>query len=123
LVQQSRVCPATPDPEASGEQVSGGQVRITVLDQEGKQQPNVELLLRWSEDEDRAFTGLKPEIGAGYADFFVATGQSYQVSVIGTASDVAQGILADECIGEDMEEGQIASWEIVFQLSGMPLSE
>lgn len=123
LVQQSRICPATPDSEVSGGQVSGGQVRITVLDQEGEQQPNVELLLRWSEGEDRAFTGLKPEIGMGYADFLVAAGQSYQVGVIGIESDVVQGIVADECIGEGMEKGQIASWEIVFQLSGIALSE
>jgi hypothetical protein len=121
LVQQSRICPAIPDSEASGGQVSGGQVRITVLDQEGEQQPNVELLLRWSEGEDRAFTGLKPEIGVGYADFVVAAGQSYQVAMIGIESDVAQGIVVDECIGESMEKGQIASWEIVFQLSSIAL--
>jgi hypothetical protein len=94
-----------------------------VLDQEGEQQPNVELLLRWSEGEDRACTGLKPEIGVGYADFGVAAGQSYQVGVIGIESDLAQGIVADECIGEGMEKGQIASWEIVFQLRGRALSE
>jgi hypothetical protein len=94
-----------------------------VFDQEGEQQPNVELLLRWNEGEDRAVTGLKPEIGMGYGDFVVAAGQSYQVAVIGIESEVAQGIMVDKCIGEGVEEGQIASWEVVFQLSGIALSE
>lgn len=93
------------------------------MDQEGNPQPGVELLIRWSEGEDRVFTGLKPEIGVGYADMQMAAGQSYQVGVIGIESDVAQEIVADECIGEGIEKGQVASWEIVFQLSGMALPE
>ena len=72
-------------------------------------------MIRWTGGEDRAYTGLKPEVGAGYADFDLAVGQSYQVGVIGIESDVAQGIVADECDGA--EGGRIASWEVVFRLS------
>jgi hypothetical protein len=91
----------------------GGELRITVLDARGEPQPNVELLIRWGAGEDRAFTGLKPEKGAGYADFDLATGESYQVGVIGIGSEVAQGIVADDCVGRDA----FASWVVVFQLS------
>jgi hypothetical protein len=87
-----------------------------VLDVAGHPQANVELLIRWTGGEDRAYTGLKPEKGIGYADFDLVVGQSYQVGVIGLESDVAQGIVADEC--EGAESGRIASWEVVFQLSG-----
>jgi hypothetical protein len=120
LVRQSRICPGTAD---SGGQGIGGQLRIIVLDAEGEQQPNVELLIRWSGGEDRAFTGLKPEIGAGYADLQMTAGESYQVGVIGIESDVAQRILADECVGEGAENIQVASWEVVFRLSGVASAE
>jgi hypothetical protein len=76
--------------------------------------PNVEFLIRWSTGEDRFFTGLKPEIGVGYADYALEAGESYQVGIVGTESDVAQGIVADAC----GEGGALASWEVVFQLSG-----
>ena len=118
LIEQKRVCLGTVHPDEIG-----GQLRITVLDAEGEQQPNVELLIRWSDGEDRAFTGLKPEVGAGYADFEMVQGQSYQVGVIGAQSDVAQGMVADECTGEGVEDGRIASWEIVFRLSRAASSE
>jgi hypothetical protein len=110
LVQQRRVCPVATGP-------AGGQLRITVLDAQGKQQPNVELLIRWSDGEDRAFTGLKPELGVGYADLQMEKGQIYQVGVIGMESDIAQGIVADDCPDDGSGSRRIASWEVVFQLS------
>ena len=116
LVQQRRVCPEATDP-------AGGQLRITVLDAQGKQQPNVELLIRWSDGEDRAFTGLKPERGVGYADLQMESGQSYQVGVIGVESDIAQGIVADECPDDGTGGRRTASWEVVFQLSGVASTE
>jgi hypothetical protein len=118
LVQQQRLCPGPGNPEERG-----GQLRIKVLNGEGEQQPNVELLIRWSDGEDRAFTGLKPEMGVGYADFAMEEGQNYQVGVIGTQSQVAQGIVADKCAGDGVGNGQLASWEIVFQWTGAPSSE
>jgi hypothetical protein len=117
LAQLRRVCPGASDPEEVG-----GQLRITVLNAVGEQQPNVELLVRWSDGEDRVFTGLKPEVGAGYADFAMERGQSYQVGVIGTESDVAQGVVADEC-ADGTGGTRMASWEIVFRLSGAGSSE
>jgi hypothetical protein len=117
LAQLRRICPGASDPKEAS-----GQLRITVLNAEGEQQPNVELLVRWSDGEDRVFTGLKPEMGAGYADFSLERGQSYQVGVIGVESDVAQGIVADECV-DGAGGTQVVSWEIVFRLSGAGSSE
>ena len=105
LVQQRRTCEG-----------AGGQLRVSVRDVAGQPEPNVELLIRWTGGEDRFFTGLKPEIGAGYADFDMQEGEGYQVVVIGMESDVARGIVADACV----EQGHLASWDIVFQLSSEP---
>jgi hypothetical protein len=101
LIRQQRVC--AEDAE--------GLLRVTVLDVEGEPLPSVELLIRWQRGEDRFYTGLKPELGAGYADYALAAGESYQVGIVGIESDVAQGIEADAC-----PDGSRAGWDLVFRL-------
>lgn len=91
-----------------------GQMMVMVLDAEGQQQPGIELLARWDGDNDRFFTGLKPEIGPGYADLQMQKGVTYQVVVIGAESQVAQDIVADTCEGKET----LASWQVVFQWNG-----
>jgi hypothetical protein len=90
-----------------------GVLRVTVLDGEGLPQPNVELLIRWENGEDRFFTGLKPERGVGYADYDLVPGTSYQVGIVGMESDVATGIETVSCA-----EGARTSWELLFRLQG-----
>lgn len=103
LARQERRC--------EGEASAGGLLRVTVLDAGGEPLPSVELLIRWQDGEDRFFTGLKPERGAGYADYTLAAQESYQVGIVGLASDVASGIVADACA-----DGVRASWELLFRL-------
>jgi hypothetical protein len=103
LVEQHRTC-----------QDASGQIRVLVYAADGQQQPNVELFIRWGEGEDRFYTGLKPERGAGYADFAMAKGATYQLGIVGIESDVALDITADMC----QEQGHMPSWDIVFQFSG-----
>jgi hypothetical protein len=85
-----------------------------VLNAEGQQQANTELLVRWGGGDDHFFTGLKPEIGPGYADFTLAKDQVYQVVVVGAESEVAQDIVANTCEGK----GYLASWQVIFQWIG-----
>jgi hypothetical protein len=94
-----------------------GKLIVTVLDVEGRQQSNVELLMRWESGDDHFFTGLKPELGLGYADFALQKGETYQVQVV-VDSEVAQGIVADACQNSD----QLASWYVVFQWTGDAVS-
>jgi hypothetical protein len=91
----------------------GGRLRVTVLDDAGRPQPNVELLVRWNGQDEHFFTGLKPERGAGYADFTMQEGQVYELVIVGVQSDVAQELVTDGC--ED--EGWLASWDIVFRFN------
>ena len=102
---------AVQERRCEGEASAEGVLRVTVLDAEGEPLPNVELLIRWQAGEDRFFTGLKPERGAGYADYVLAAGESYEVGIVGTASDLAQGMVADVCF-----DGARASWVLVFRL-------
>jgi hypothetical protein len=84
---------------------------VTVVDRAGEQLPNVELLVRWDGGDDRFVTGLKPEVGPGYADFAMQKGVTYQLTVIGAESDVAQGMVADTC----ESTGALASWQVRYQ--------
>jgi hypothetical protein len=108
LIQQERVCVEP-----------GGRLMVWAYDGEGEPMPNVELLLRWTQGEERFYTGLKPDIGVGYADADLQETQVYQVSVIGIESDVALGITADPCA----EQGLPASWEVTFQLDASLVDE
>jgi hypothetical protein len=83
---------------------------VMVLDANGQQKPNVELFIRWGGGQDRFFTGLKPEVGAGYADYTLEKGETYQVSVV-MESDVALEMVADPCD----DAGRLTSWYVVFQ--------
>ena len=102
IIERQRAC----DPP-------GGQLRVTVLDNAGRPQPNVELLVRWEGQDEHFFTGLKPEKGVGYADFTMQEGQLYELVIVGVQSDVAQGLVTDECENEN----RLASWDIVFQFN------
>jgi hypothetical protein len=88
-----------------------GLLSVVVYDAQGDPLPNVELLIRWQEGEDRFYTGLKPERGVGYADYALSAGQSYQVGIVGIESDVAQEIVTDACA-----DGTRTSWELEFRL-------
>ena len=86
---------------------------VMVLDAGGQQLPNVELLVRWDGGEDRFVTGLKPDIGLGYADLDLERGRSYQLAVIGAASQLVN-IVAEECEGAP----HLATWQVTLQWTG-----
>jgi len=91
------------------------QLMVMVRDAEGEQLPNVELLVRWDGGEDRFVTGLKPDVGLGYADFGLERGRSYQLVVIGAPSQV-QKIVAEPCEGTSY----LATWQVLLQWTGEP---
>lgn len=66
------------------------QIMIEVFDENDDPIPGVELTVIWDDGQDRFFTGLKPEIGAGYADFEMQPGVRYAVQIGGS------GVLVDD---------------------------
>jgi hypothetical protein len=103
VVQMKRRCDLTQE-----------QLMVMVLDAAGQQLPNVELLVRWDGGEDRFVTGLKPDIGLGYADFDLERGHTYQLVVIGAASQLVQNIVAEPCEGASY----LATWQVTLQWTG-----
>jgi hypothetical protein len=91
LTSQETICDANlPD----------GLIQVVVFDENRRQMPGMEIRITWSGGEDRFFTGLKPELGNGYADFVMTPDVVYSLQ-LGAGSDVATGIAAPACPTED----------------------
>ena len=54
-----------------------GLLQVQVYDAAGQPVPGVEAVLNWEGGENRFFTGLKPEINPGYADYQMTPGVVY----------------------------------------------
>ena len=81
-------------------------LQVYVQDVEGQGLPNVEVQVSWESGWNRFFTGLKPEIDSGYADFQMSPGQVYDVVVWGTQ------------VGDISTEGcpsEPAGWRLIFR--------
>lgn len=56
-------------------------IQIWVLDASEQEILGIELEITWPGGEDYFFTGLKPEISAGYADYLMNPSESYTLRV------------------------------------------
>lgn len=72
LTSQDQVC---------NPNLTDGLMQITVLDNHRHQMPGIEITISGNDVEEHIFTGFKPEIGDGYADYIMQPGLSYSVRV------------------------------------------
>lgn len=73
--------------------------------------PGVEIVVSWDNGEDHFFTGLKPELGLGYADFAMTPGVTYTLRLM-DGGKPEQGITPGECTSSG---GSFwGSWRLVF---------
>ena len=87
LIAQESICDSNlPD----------GLLQVLVLNSNRRQMPGVEIKIKWDSGEDQFFTGLKPELGNGYADFLMTPDISYTVQ-LARGSDIASGLIAPAC--------------------------
>ncbi len=87
LASQESIC--NPD-------LTYGLMQITVLDSRHHQMPGVEIIITWSSGQEHIFTGLKPEIANGYADFVMQAGITYSVQIANSGTPVP-GVSAPSC--------------------------
>ncbi len=88
-------------------------IEVETLDAAGAPVPGVEIVVRWDGGEDSFFTGLKPDISLGYADFIMAPGITYNLQLTDGGQPV-NGLTATEC--EAAGAGRIwGSWKLHFQ--------
>jgi hypothetical protein len=58
-----------------------GLLQVIVMDARRRQVPGAEIVVTWDGGEERFFTGFKPELGNGYADFIMQPGMVYNLQV------------------------------------------
>lgn len=88
-------------------------IQVVVEDASGEQMPGVEVIVNWEGGEDRFYTGLKAELGLGYADFRMSPGVVYTLYLAGGGQQMADLTPAEcELPGGGRYWG---SWLLVFQ--------
>jgi hypothetical protein len=99
------------------DETSGGLLRIYVRDRLGVGLPGVEIAIDWPGGEDRLFTGFKPDIDPGYADFQMEPDERYQIKLVSVAAagDIPEITMSGENLCPDLPADVDPSWQMVFQ--------
>lgn len=71
LVAQETVCEPGQEPR----------MQFTLQDSRRREVAGVEIIVTWAQGEDRFFTGFKPELGDGYADFLMQADTVYNIRI------------------------------------------
>jgi len=79
LISAEVIC----DPEAMP-----GLLQVVVLDAANKPAPGIEIIINWNGGEEHFFTGLKPDLGNGYADFNMTPGLVYTLRLAAGSNTV-----------------------------------
>jgi hypothetical protein len=91
LVSQEAICNPV---------LTGNLARIQVRNGIGLPQSGVEILVTWEGGQQRIFTGLKPELGNGYADFIMTPDVSYTVQILPSSLPISN-LVTPDCTTED----------------------
>ena len=91
---------------------------VYVQERDGRGIAGMALRVRWRGGEDRFYSGLKPERGAGYADFTMEQGRRYVIDMPGlsdaspefeTGSCVDEGTADDALLARPVSAGELRS--------------
>lgn len=104
LVGQDTVC----DPE-----LEEGLLQVVVINVTRRQIPGAEIVITWNSGEEHIFTGLKPELGHGYADFEMTPGVTYSVRMADGGTPASE-LAAPDCRSTD-GESYTGGLRITFQ--------
>lgn len=90
-------------------------IEVVVKDEDGEGLAGVEVWLTWPDGADRAVTGLKPQQGAGYADFNAERNVSYALGIGELGIPLVTGVRLEPCPAVGDEKPFIGSWRIVLE--------
>ena len=76
--------------------LTNGLMQISVVDSRHHQMPGVEIIITWDGGEEHFFTGFKPEIANGYADYVMQPNVSYTVRIAESGTPVPN-LVAPSC--------------------------
>lgn len=87
LVSQDQVC---------NPNLTDGLLQVSILDSSGRSMPGVKITITWDNGQENFYTGLKPDISNGYADYVMQPGMSYSVRIASTGTPVS-GLTPPSC--------------------------
>ena len=105
LTERRRICSMETDT---------GKVEVFVQEADGTGIPGMAVEITWEDGEETFFTGLKPDHGAGYADFvFLDLSQEYDIT-LPLSGDTASMIVAHPVAAGCPEDSASVSWQLTF---------
>ena len=88
-------------------------IQVLALDSNAEQLPGIEFAVFWDGGEDHFFTGLKTDLGIGFADFEMEVDIVYSVHAPGTVAPVTN-LVAENCSTEQGEPYP-GSWLLTYK--------
>jgi hypothetical protein len=73
-----------------------GLLQVIVLNSNRRQIPGIKVVITWEGGEEQFFTGLKPELGDGYADYIMTPNITYTLQ-LALGSDIAAELVTPTC--------------------------
>ena len=87
-------------------------LQVKITDAAGNPVPGVKIQVTWQGGEDFFFTGLKPELGVGYADFVMTPGVVYAVR-LAEGSQAVSNLSVPDC-GHPGGSNYWGDWLLTF---------
>ncbi|MFC1996014.1 hypothetical protein ACFLXI_00215 [Chloroflexota bacterium] len=89
------------------------QIQIFINDAAGQGVPGVKITVTWEDGQESLFTGLKPDIDIGYADYVMTPEVIYTLQVSG-GGQIIPDLFAPECEDDDSQR-YWGSWRLIFK--------
>ena len=99
--------------EVCDSNIQPGLLMVDVQNSKRQPIPGVALIISWSGGEEKFFTGLKPEVSDGYADYQMQPDVTYSLR-LALGSENINGLSAPACTDQD-GKGYIGGIRLVFQ--------
>jgi hypothetical protein len=97
-----------------------GRIEVYVVGSAGQGIPGIRILVEWEDGQDTFFTGLKPDIDPGYADYDMEVNRVYRLTLVGLGEPVV-GIESSACTTAS-GRSQPPTYRLEFA-PGSPLTE
>lgn len=88
------------------------QIQVRTFDDQGQPVPGVEIIITWEGGEEHFYTGLKPDLGLGYADFTMTPDVSYNLRLAEGGQPITD-LTAPECALSSGER-YWGAWRLTF---------
>jgi hypothetical protein len=88
-------------------------LQVEVMNSTDRPIPGIEIIISWPEGEDHFFTGLKPEISDGYADFLMTPDIVYNLQIVNSGAYISN-LTAPICSTENGNTSW-GSLQLIFQ--------